>query len=285
MQRRPAESGARGRRIRAGEIELAYDDAGGGMPLVLIHGFPHHRALWEPQLRGLSSRCRCLTPDLRGFGESEVCPPFTIDQYADDMAHLLDALGIERAVIGGLSMGGYIAFAFWRRHRGRVLALILADTRGTPDTEEGRAKRRDLIASARARGSVAVADAMIAGMVGATTRERQPAVVAAVHAMLAGAPLEGVIGALEALAGRADSIPTLATIDVPTLIVVGEEDALTPPADSERLHAGIAGSILEIIPKAGHVSNVERPAAFNHLVGEFLERVSAMSGAAGHTVR
>ena len=252
---------------------LAYDDAGSGTPLLLVHGFPHDRALWAPQRRPLARRARVVSPDLRGFGASAGEPPFTLDGHADDLARLLDALGVDRAVVGGLSMGGYIAFAFWRRHRARVRALLLADTRAGADSEEGKTKRREMIALARTAGAAAVADAMMPGMIGKTTRRTRPETEREMRAICARAPVPGIVAALEAMIARPDSTPTLATIDVPTLIVVGAEDALTPPKESEAMHAAIAGSRLEILPRAGHVSNFERPAAFNHVVAEFLAAV------------
>jgi len=251
-------------------VDIAYDDVGTGLPVVFLHGFPHNRTLWAPQLGALLSRARCVAPDLRGFGESEQRGPYTMDRYADDIIAVMDALQIERAVIAGLSMGGYVAFALWRRHRDRVRALILADTRPGADTDEAIAKRRQLIALARAKGSGAVADAQMAGMIGKTTRDRHTDIADAIHQMMTMAPVEGVVGALEAMIARPDSTPTLATIDVPILIIVGEEEALTPPKEARGMHAGIAGSRLEILAGAGHVSNVERPAAFNHVVSEFL---------------
>ena len=251
-------------------IDIAYDDVGTGLPVVFLHGFPHDRTLWAPQLGGLLTRARCVAPDLRGFGDSEVRGPYTMDRYADDVIAMMDALQIERAVIAGLSMGGYIAFALWRRHRERVRALILADTRPGADSEETKAKRRELIALARAKGSGAVADAQITGMVGRTTRDKHPDIADAVHRMLSMAPVDGVVGALEAMMARPDSTPTLATIDVPTLIIVGDEDVLTPPKEARAMHERIGGSRLEILAGAGHVSNVERPAAFNHVASEFL---------------
>src|SRR5687767_6525969 len=155
-------------------IDIAYDDVGAGLPVVFLHGFPHNRTLWAPQLGGLMARARCVAPDLRGFGESEIAGPYSIDRYADDVIAMLDALGIERAVIAGLSMGGYVAFAIWRRHRARVRALILADTRPGADSEETKAKRREMILLARAKGTGAIADSQIGSMVGRTTRDRHP---------------------------------------------------------------------------------------------------------------
>ena len=257
-----------------GGIEIGYDDVGSGDAVVFLHGFPHHRALWASQVAALVDRARCIAPDLRGFGESSVHPPYSVDQYADDLAALLDSLRIERAVVCGLSMGGYVALAFWRRHRARVRALILMDTRAGNDSAEGRERRDQMIALARQRGSEAVADAMITGMVGKRTREKCPEVVDDVHRMLESAPVDGVVGALEALRDRPDSTATLATIDVPTLIVVGEDDVLTPPGEAMLLHAGIRGSTLEVIAGAGHLANVERPAAVNHVITEFLAKVT-----------
>ncbi|HJU64390.1 MAG TPA: alpha/beta fold hydrolase [Gemmatimonadaceae bacterium] len=256
--------------VRVGTIDCAYDDVGAGLPVIWLHGFPHNRKLWAPQLRALAGQCRCIAPDLRGFGESSIQPPYSMDQYADDIAQLLDALDVPRAVVGGLSMGGYVAFAIWRRHRDRVRGLILADTRAGADDDQAKRKRGDMMATAREHGAGAIADAMITGMLGKTSRAKQPDVVHAVYTMLASAPVDGIVGALDAMRSRADSTATLPTIDVPTLIIVGEEDVLTSPNDAMAMHAAIEGSRLEVIPRAGHVSNIERPAAFNHVVSDFL---------------
>ncbi len=253
-----------------GGIEIGYDDVGSGLPVVFVHGFPHNRTLWSPQVNALVDRARCIAPDLRGFGETTAAAPFTMDQYADDIAALMDVERVDRAVVAGLSMGGYVAFAFWRRHRERVRALVLSDTRAGADSEEGRRKRQEMIALARERGSGAVADSMIGGMVGKSTRDKSPEIGDAAHSMMASAPVDGVVGALQAMMERPDSTPTLATIDVPTLVVVGEEDTLIPVSESRALNAAIRGSRLEVIAGAGHVSNMERPAAFNHVLSEFL---------------
>jgi pimeloyl-ACP methyl ester carboxylesterase len=251
-------------------VEIAYDDVGSGIPVAFIHGFPHNRSLWAPQVSGLLDRARCIAPDLRGFGDSSRHGPFTIDQFADDVALLLRTLGVTRAVVVGLSMGGYVAFSLWRRHRALVRGLVLADTRAGADTDEARATRQALIEVARTRGSGAVADGQITGMIGKTTRAKRPAMIDEVHRMLESASVEGIVGALEAMMARPDSTATLATIDVPTLVVVGDEDVLTPRSEAEILHDAIRSSRLEVIEHAGHVSNFERPAAFNHVLSEFL---------------
>jgi len=252
-----------------------YDDVGAGIPVLFLHGFPHNRALWAPQLGALATPARTLCMDLRGFGDSEPGETNGMDRYADDAAALLDLLGIERVVLAGLSMGGYVALAFWRRHRARVRALVLCDTRATADTDAARAARQAMQALVLEQGSTAVANQMIPGMVGRTTRNKNPELVDELHRMMSLAPVVGVVGALDALMTRPDSTSTLATIDVPTLIVVGDEDALTPVPDARALHLAIAGSRLEVIAGAGHVSNMERPATFNHVLSEFLVSLTA----------
>lgn len=253
---------------RHGPVGL--DTAGDGVPLVLLHGFPHDRTLWAPQLAQAIPGARLLAPDLPGFGESAAVAEASLDAWSDWLAGLLDALGLERVALGGLSMGGYLCFAFWRRHRARVRALVLADTRAGADSDEARAKRRDMQRLVAAEGIAAVAERMLPGMVGRTTRESRPEVVAVLDAMMRRASTRAVHDALEALATRADSTPTLATIDVPTLIVCGEEDVLTPPAESRAMHAAIAGSRLAILATAGHASNVEVPREFSDLLSGFV---------------
>jgi len=253
-----------------GDAEIAFDDIGSGLPMVFLHAFPLSRTMWEPQVTALVSECRCIPIDFRGFGDSTAAAPFTVDRYADDVAAVLDTLQIERAVVAGLSLGGYVAFAFWRRHRERVRGMVLADTRSGADTSENVARRKYLIELANTQGSSAVANAQIAGLVGKTTRDKRPDIYDAVHRSIAQAPVEGIIGALGAMMARPDSTPTLATIDVPTVIIAGSEDVATPPRESRAMHAAIPGSRIEILQGAGHLSNIERPAAFNTVVAEFL---------------
>ena len=253
-----------------GDTEIAFDDIGSGLPIVFLHAFPLSRTMWEPQVTALVSECRCIPIDFRGFGDSAASAPFTVERYADDVAAVLDALQIERAVIAGLSLGGYVTFSFWRRHRERVRALVLADTRAGADTEENIARRRFLIELANTQGSSAVANAQIAGLVGKTTRDKRPDIYDATHRSIAQASVDGIVGALEAMMARPDSTDTLATIDVPTMIIAGSEDVATPPRESRAMHAAIPGSRIEILQQAGHLSNVERPAAFNTVVAEFL---------------
>jgi pimeloyl-ACP methyl ester carboxylesterase len=255
-------------------IEIGYDDIGTGLPVLFAHAFPLNRTMWAPQVSALVERCRCVTPDFRGFGESTAQGPYTMAQYADDLAALLDHLRIDQVVLAGCSMGGYVAFAFWSRHPKLVRALVLADTRAGADTDEGRGRRRQLIEVARTEGSVAVANLQIASLVGKTTREKQPDTYDGVHRVMAQAKPDAIVGALEAMMSRPDSTALLATISVPTLIVVGEEDVPTPVKESRAMHSQIPGSRLEIIAHAGHLANMERPAAFNHVLTEFLGAVT-----------
>ena len=254
-------------------IDMAYEDIGApDAPAVLLaHGFPLGRWMWDAQRETiLAAGFRGILPDLRGLGETPAAPPTSMDRYADDLAALLDHLRVGRVVLGGLSMGDYVAFAFWRRHRRRVAALLLADTRHTPDTPEARQNRARGIEQVRADGVRSFTDAFAVGLLGATTKADNPALLDALRERTAANPAEGVIGALAAMAERPDSTPTLATIDVPTLVMVGEEDGLTPPALHAEMAAAIPDSRLVVIPAAGHMSPLEAPAAFNAAFGDFL---------------
>lgn len=253
-----------------GDTAIAFDDIGSGLPVVFLHAFPLNRTMWEPQIGALVAECRCIAIDFRGFGDSRAAPPFTVDRYADDVAAVMDALQIERAVVVGLSLGGYVAFALWRRHRSRIRALVLSDTRASADSEEVLARRRALIETAKTQGPTAVANAQIAGLMGKSTRDKRPDIYDAMHRMMAQTGVDGIVGGLEAMIARPDSTPTLATIDMPTLVVVGEEDVITPPKEARKICEGIPGSRIEVLRGAGHLANVERPAAFNTVVSEFL---------------
>lgn len=249
---------------------VGLDERGTGEPVLWLHGYPHDRSLWGPQLADPVPGFRFIAADLPGFGDSDRIAPPSLDAWADWVVALLDALDIPRAVIGGLSMGGYLAFALWRRHPQRVRALILADTRAGADTEEGKVKRRAMQELARTDGAGAIAEKMIEGMVGRTTRAVAPDAVTTLDLMMRRASPDAIVDALQALIDRPDSTPTLATISVPTLILCGDEDVLTPVAESRAMLRAIDGSRLEVIPEAGHLSNFERPAVFNRLLSDFL---------------
>jgi pimeloyl-ACP methyl ester carboxylesterase len=249
-------------------IHLAYSDTGAGSPAaLLVHGYPLNRSMWDPQIGQLrAAGVRVIAPDLRGFGASEAGPPgpLTMDQHADDLAALLDALSISEPVFFvGLSMGGYVGFAFWRRHASRVRALTLLDTRASPDTPEGQADRHRLAAEVEALGSPRpVIDSMLPRMFSPHLRPRS-VTEQLVRGMMAGSSTRAAADGARGLALRPSSFPTLATISVPTLVVVGEFDAITPPADSEAIAVGVRGARLVRIEEAGHMSNMENPDAVN----------------------
>jgi 3-oxoadipate enol-lactonase len=259
--------------VHVENARIAYDDIGYGAPVVFLHAFPLDRTMWAPQTSALASEWRCITIDTRGFGDSTAAGPFGVDRYADDVLAVLEAAGVERATIVGLSMGGYVAFALWRRAPERVRALVLADTRPGADAADTRERRRELIALAREKGVAAVVDRQIVGLLGKTTRDAHGEIETAVRAIGTRATVEGIVGSLEALLARPDSTATLGTISVPTLVVVGDEDVLTPPKEARTMHRAIPRSRLEVIAQAGHLSNMERPAAFNGVLSEFLRSI------------
>lgn len=251
-------------------VQLAYDESGAGPPLVFIHGWPHNRSLWTAQLLGLMGQARSFAIDLRGFGESSVGPPWSIDAFADDVAAFLGVMGIDRAVICGLSMGGYTALALLRNHPQLVRALVLTSTRATADAPEARERRMRLVDFVRERGVAALASKQLRAMVGETTLSSRPDVAEALRAVMASAPEEGVIGALIAMAERRDATDLLPGITCPAMVVSGAEDTFTTPDELARLAAAIPRARLEVIQGAGHVCAFERPAAFNHVMTEFL---------------
>ncbi len=251
---------------------VAYLDRGEGPTLVLLHAFPQSSAMWRPQLEVLSDRFRVLAPDLPGFGKSGLVPGWTVDSAADLLAEFLDAVEPSGSVVlGGLSMGGYLALAFARRHPGKLRGLILADTRAEPDGEEARANRDRMISFALEHGSAAVIDSMIGKMVSDKTRTERHGVVEDVKQIASGQRAEAIVAALEALRDRPDAVPGLKAISVPTLVIVGEDDVLTPPTLAKKLAEMIPGATLTILPEAGHLSNLEVPEKFNAAVREFLQ--------------
>jgi pimeloyl-ACP methyl ester carboxylesterase len=230
--------------------------------------------MWNAQARALEATHQVVRFDARGFGGT---PPgdglLTMERIADDAVALLDHLGLSKVIVCGLSMGGYAAFALVRRHPERVRALVLADTRTAPDSPEAKRARATQADTVRREGPSGIADAFLQKAVGETTRKERPEIVARVRETILAAPGRGIVDALAGLAARADSGPTLREIKVPTLVVCGAEDALTPVADAEAIHRGVPGSRLEIIPRAGHLSALEDPAAFNAALVAFLATV------------
>jgi len=230
--------------------------------------------MWEEQLSLAADGWRIVAPHFRGFDAGAADPPASsVDDYAGDVIDLLDRLRIEQAVVGGLSMGGYVAFALFRLAPRYIRGLVLADTRSqadTPEGVEGRMKMLKLLEDSGERGPAAVIDQMMPKMLSTATQAGAPEVAAQVRELaLASGPV-AVAGAVRALMTRPDSTPLLRTLHCPTLIVVGDEDALTPPPNSEDMHRAIAGSELAVLAGAGHLSNLEQPAAFNAALAAFL---------------
>jgi 3-oxoadipate enol-lactonase len=257
--------------ILVGDIQLAYTDAGLGQPVVLLHGYPFNRSLWNEQVSALGNSYRVITPDLRGLGESDASQgPATMNGMAQDVAALLDHLEISRAVVGGLSMGGYVALAFYKEFPSRVRSLILADTRAPADTEEGKQTRHQQAEKALAEGMAGIADSMLPKLLTPETVSKRPDLVKRVRDMMLKTKPEGAAGALLGMAEREDQTALLSQISCPTLILVGREDPITPVADSEKMHREIAGSRLVVIENAAHVSNLERTDQFNEELMRFL---------------
>jgi 3-oxoadipate enol-lactonase len=259
--------------LRVNDIEMAFDSVGAGPSVVLLHGFPFNRTLWREQAEALGDGFRVITPDLRGHGGTGLggVAASTMEQMAEDVAALLDELGVAGPVVlGGLSMGGYVALAFTRLFRERVRALVLADTRPQADTNEARRTREETAQRALREGMQAVADAMLPKLLAPSTLERRPDVVERVREMILGTRPEGAAAALRGMAVRRDQTDLLSEIDAPTLVLVGSEDALTPPKDSEMMRDAVRGARLVSMDGAGHVSNLERPDEFNRALADFL---------------
>jgi pimeloyl-ACP methyl ester carboxylesterase len=237
--------------------------------LLLIHGFPLNSRMWEGQIAFAAARgWRVLAPDLTVVTKADA----TVDDFAGVAIDLMDGLHIEGAVVGGLSMGGYVTFALVRHAARYIRGLILADTRSQADTPEGVDGRKKMLQLLKDQGPSAVADQMIPKLIGETTRRVRPAIADQLREIIMANPAEAIAAALNALMTRPDATLLLPSIHVPTLVIVGAEDALTPPPLAEELHRGVAGSQLEVIAGAGHMPNLEDPAAFNKIVGAFLDR-------------
>lgn len=258
--------------LQIDDNQIAYTDTGIGPPILMVHGYPFNRTLWDEQVEALSSRHRVIAPDLRGFGESDAAPgTATMNLMARDLALLLNHLGIVRAAVCGLSMGGYVALALYKQLPSRVRALVLADTRAQPDTEDAKQTRFQQAEKALSEGMAGIADAMLPKLLTPETVSKHPEVVKRVRDMMLKTKPEGAAAALRGMAERDDQTELLAKITVPVLILVGAEDAITPVADSEKMHAAISGSRLVVLENAGHVSNIERTEQFNNALLSFLK--------------
>ncbi|MGQ0695911.1 MAG: alpha/beta fold hydrolase [Nitrospiraceae bacterium] len=251
-------------------ITLAYGDRGAGLPIVFLHAFPLNRTMWRAQDEALSSKFRIITIDLRGHGESDAPPGHhTLDQAAEDVRTLLDHLAIKQAVLVGLSMGGYILFAFYRKYADRVKGLVLADTRAQADTVEGKEGRFQMAQVAVQKGSSAIADIMIPKLLSPATIQTKPEIVQMVRTMIEGNRVSAIAADLMAMAERPESLSLLSQITCPTQVIVGELDQATPLSDAKLMADRIPSARLAIIPNAAHLANFEQPEAFNQIVAAF----------------
>ena len=247
---------------------MTWLEAGAGWPLVLLHAFPLTAEMWRPQLERVPADWRFIAPEL-----SSAVPPSgerTIDDYAADVGALLDTLKVDEAVIGGLSMGGYIAFALFRRSPELFTGMILADTRpqaDSPQGREGRVKMRELVAR---EGVGAVADQMLPRLLSKQTMEKQPELVRRVREIIESNTPRAVDAALDAMMTRPDSTPDLPRMSCATLVIVGEEDSVTPPSEADAMHQAIERSVLVSLPGAAHLSSLEQSDAFSRALADFL---------------
>jgi pimeloyl-ACP methyl ester carboxylesterase len=256
-------------------------DCGSGPALLFVHGFPLDHSMWNEQIDEFAASYRVIAPDLRGFGGSVVTPgKVTMEQHADDLAAILNALEIEKPVVFcGLSMGGYVAWQFWRRHRDRVAGLILSDTRATADTAEATDRRYATAQQVLREGPACLAEEMLPKLLAENTRTSRPNVVEAVRNMILNTSPEGIAAAQHGMADRVDITASLPTIPARSLLMVGIHDVLTPSSEMKSIAAAMPNSDFVEIPGAGHMVPMENPHAVNAVIGEFLDELEQQRGA------
>lgn len=264
------------KRIDIGDIQLAVHDAGSGPPLVLLHGFPLDHAMWSPHLERLAGHWRVIAPDLRGFGQSDVTEGVVgMEMFADDVARLLDALDVSQPVVlAGLSMGGYIAWQFWRRHSARLARLVLCDTRAANDTEEVARGRLQTAERVLVQGAGVIAAPMVERLFAPATLTDRPELPAAIRKVILETSPLGIAAALRGMAQRPDVTSWLPEIKTPTLVVCGEHDGISPPAEMQGIAASLPDAAYVEIAHAGHMAPLEQPAAFAAALDQWLLRRS-----------
>jgi len=261
-------------RVKSGDAEIVYWTLGDGPPVVLLHPFPAHHEFWMPVAETFSARHRLILPDLRGHGESSVGEgPATMEKHAADIAHVMDDANVGRAPLIGVSIGGYVLFEFWRKQRSRVAALGLCNTKAPADSPEARAGRLQAASDVLERGTEPFLESMIPRLLGKTTRETRPDLVDGAMRMMRQMSPDDIAQVQRGMAARFDSIDTLKTINVSTLLVTGDEDILTGVHEAELMRQHIPGSQLRVIPKAGHYSPWEQPEEATKLLRQFLDAV------------
>jgi 3-oxoadipate enol-lactonase len=261
-------------RLRSDDAEIVYEIVGDGAPVVLLHPFPAQHEFWNPIVSVLSTRYRLILPDLRGHGDSEVGQgPASMERHVFDLARLLDADGIGKAAFVGVSIGGYILFEFWRRFRARVNTLVICDSRPQADTAEARTNRLKAAADVLEHGAGPFIESMIPKLIGRTTLATRPDLVDGARRMMNKMSPQAINLVQRGMAERPDSVADLKSIDVPALIVIGDEDIISTPADGELMRQHITGSQLKVIPKAGHYAPWEQPEAVGIVLRQFLDGV------------
>lgn len=256
------------------DAQIFYTVMGDGPPVVLLHPFPANHKAWLPAGELLAGRYRLILPDLRGHGQSGVgTGPATMEKHAADLLRLCDACGVGKAIFAGVSIGGYVLFEFWRRYRERVAGLILCDTRAGADSDEARANRLKAADDVEKQGPVPFIDSMIPKLLGDTTRTTRLDLVERARKMMLEMSAPGIAAVQRGMAARPDSIADLKTINVRTLVMVGAEDTVTPLTEAELMHRQIAGSRLEVIPRAGHYAVFEQHEAAGKAIRGFLDGI------------
>jgi pimeloyl-ACP methyl ester carboxylesterase len=253
-------------------LAMHWTEQGTGRPLVLMHGFPFDSRMWRAQLDALGDKCRVIAPDFRGFGKSENAGPFSIEQLADDVHALVQYLSLTQVALGGLSMGGYVALAYAKKYPATLSALLLIDTKAEGDGPEARENRDRMIAIAREKGTRPIADAMLGKLIPEESAKARPQLVRELREMMESQTAQTVAHALAAMRDRPDQTAMLASVAVPTLVVVGEKDAVTPVDVAKSMGEKIPRAELRVIPGAGHMSPVEQSEVVNREVKEFLKK-------------
>src|SRR5208337_378903 len=262
------------RRIKSGDAEIVYWSLGEGSPVILLHPFPARHEFWLPVAEALAARYRVILPDLRGHGESGVGEgPATMEKHAADIVRVMDDADVGRAPLIGVSIGGYVLFEFWRRHRGRVAALGLCNTKAPADGAEARAARLQAANDVLERGTEPFLETMVPRLLGKTTRETRPDLVDEALRMMRKMSPDDIAQVQRGMAERPDSVATLNTINVATLLVTGDEDILTGVNEAELMRQHVAGSELRVIPKAGHYAPWEQPEEAARLLRQFLDGI------------
>ncbi len=261
-------------RVRSGDADIFYDVLGDGPAVVLLHPFPANHNLWRPVAERLATRYRVVLLDLRGHGDSGVGGgPATMDKHAADIARVCDDAGIGKAVFAGVSIGGYVLFECWRRFRERFNALILCDTRAQADSDQARAARLQAAEQVEKDGPEGFLDALVPKLLGQTTRTNRQDIVDAARDMMRRMTVAGIAAVQRGMAARPDSTASLATITVPTLLLAGDEDTVTPAADAEFMRQRIGGSELMIVPRAGHFAVFEQQDAAYQILRKYLDKL------------